>query len=30
MNSFVNRDVPPFQVVGGCPLQDVKKLDGLL
>jgi len=30
MNSFVNRDVPPFQVVGGSPLQDVKKLDKLI
>lgn len=30
MNSFVNRDVPPFQVAGGSPLQDIKKLDKLL
>src|SRR4030042_2155309 len=30
MNSFVNRDVPPFQVVGGGPLQAVKKLDKLI
>ena len=30
MNSFVNRDVAPFQVVGGSPLQDVKKLDKLI
>lgn len=30
MNSFVNRDVPPYQVVGGSPLQDIKKLDKLL
>jgi len=30
MNSFVNRDVPPFMVVGGSPLQDIKKLDKLL
>ncbi len=30
MNSFVNRDVPPFHVVGGSPLQDVKKLEKLL
>lgn len=30
MNSFVNRDVPPFTVVGGSPLQEIKKLDKLL
>jgi len=30
MNSFVNRDVPPFHVVGGSPLQDIKKLDKLI
>lgn len=30
MNSFVNRDVPPFMVAGGSPLQDIKKLDKLL
>ena len=30
MNSFVNRDVPPYTVVGGSPLQDIKKLDKLI
>jgi acetyltransferase-like isoleucine patch superfamily enzyme len=30
VNSFVNRDVLPFQVVGGSPLQDMKKLDKLI
>jgi len=26
----VNRDVPPFTVAGGSPLQEIKKLDKLL
>src|SRR4030067_2132339 len=29
MNSFVNRDVPPLQGVGGSPPQDAKRLDKL-